>query len=126
MWSLTHDYRVMRDDRGYWCIPAIDLGFRLTSGMASIFTTTLQPYPLLREAVMTGKKYVAKEAASVHIVDEAQPQDRVVPRAMEMAKELSKKDRVAVGAVKSALHRITVELLKEGMKGDIHTILPNL
>eukprot|EP00026_Physarum_polycephalum_P013372 Phypoly_transcript_13766.p1 GENE.Phypoly_transcript_13766~~Phypoly_transcript_13766.p1 ORF type:complete len:244 (+),score=20.87 Phypoly_transcript_13766:299-1030(+) len=126
MWSLCHDYRVMRTDRGFWCIPAVDLGFRLTRGMASIFMTTLQPYPLVRDTVMTGKKFIASEAASVHIVDEALPQSEVVPRAIALAKEHCKKDKRAVGVVKSALHYPTVEALKEGIKGGIQSVFPNL
>jgi enoyl-CoA hydratase/carnithine racemase len=29
MLATAHDFRVMRDDRGYWCLPEVDLGLPL-------------------------------------------------------------------------------------------------
>ena len=60
-------------------------------------------------------------------MDEVQSHDQLVPRALAVAQELSKKDKRSVGVVKEAVHRITVELLREGVKGSsIHSVLPNL
>ena len=33
MLAICHDHRVMREDRGYWCLPEVDLGLPLTPGM---------------------------------------------------------------------------------------------
>jgi enoyl-CoA hydratase/carnithine racemase len=33
MLALAHDWRVMRSDRGYFCLPELDLGMPLPVGM---------------------------------------------------------------------------------------------
>ncbi|MFA4929404.1 MAG: enoyl-CoA hydratase-related protein, partial [Patulibacter sp.] len=36
MLSLTHDAIVMREDRGYWCVPEVDIRIPFTPGMVSL------------------------------------------------------------------------------------------
>ena len=38
MFATAHDFRVMRDDRGYWCLPEVDLGLPLTPAMTAVIT----------------------------------------------------------------------------------------
>lgn len=60
MLAAAHDYRVMREDRGYFCVPEVDLGMPLTKEM----TATLQariPAHALHQAVVTGKRWGAAE-----------------------------------------------------------------
>ena len=41
MLALAHDTRVMRTDRGYVCLPEVDLGMPLAPGMTAIITARL-------------------------------------------------------------------------------------
>jgi enoyl-CoA hydratase/carnithine racemase len=38
MLAAVHDFLVMREDRGYWCLPEVDLGLTLTPAMHGVIT----------------------------------------------------------------------------------------
>jgi enoyl-CoA hydratase/carnithine racemase len=68
MLALACDQRVMRDDRGYFCLPEIDLGIPFTAGMQELITSRLTP-AAAREAMLTGRRYGAADALAAGIVD---------------------------------------------------------
>ena len=41
MLAVAHDFVVMRDDRGYWCLPEVDLGLPLTAAMHAVVSAKL-------------------------------------------------------------------------------------
>src|SRR3954471_7277247 len=43
MLALACDQRVMRADRGYFCLPEVDLGLPFTPGMQALITSRLSP-----------------------------------------------------------------------------------
>ncbi len=43
MLSLAHDFRVMRADRGFWCLPEADINIPFTPGMAALIQSRLAP-----------------------------------------------------------------------------------
>ena len=43
MLSLAHDLRVMRADRGYWCLPEADINIPFTPGMNALIQCQLTP-----------------------------------------------------------------------------------
>ena len=73
MLALACDFRVMRTDRGFFCIPEIDLGLPLAPGMASLIQARL-PKLAAHEAIVTGKRYGGAEALERGIVDYAVPE----------------------------------------------------
>ena len=68
MLSLTLDTRVMRTDRGFWCLPEADLALPLTHEMATAVTAKL-PRTTAHEAIVTGRRYTAGDAQAAGIVD---------------------------------------------------------
>jgi enoyl-CoA hydratase/carnithine racemase len=96
------DHRVMRADRGYWCLPEVDLGLPLTEAMTAAVTARL-PHPAAEEAMLTGRRYDGAEAMAAGIVHEVVAEDDVLPRAMAQATAVAAKDRVVVAAHKWAL-----------------------
>jgi enoyl-CoA hydratase/carnithine racemase len=115
MFALAHDFRVMREDRGFFCIPEVDLGLPLAPGLMAILRARL-PGTVLHEAVVTGRRYGGREAAAERIVEAALPEAEVVPRAVERAASLAGKDRTALAALKRGMYAETLAVL-EGAQG---------
>src|SRR5512142_2666661 len=84
MLSLAHDFRVMRADRGYWCLPEADLGIPFTRGMSALIQARLAPQAA-HEAMITARRYSGVDAAAAAIVDRAVDEDAVRSTAVELA-----------------------------------------
>jgi enoyl-CoA hydratase/carnithine racemase len=102
MMSAAFDWRVMREDRGYWCLPEVDLGLPLTAPMTAAVRARL-PQGALAEAMLTGRRYGAAEALAAGIVDECAPEDGVLDRAVERAAAIAGKDRGVIATHKRSL-----------------------
>ncbi len=103
MLATAHDYVIMREDRGYWCLPEVDLGLPLTPAMYATVAAHL-PEPTLRTAALTGRRYPGPEAVAAGIATEAVGETEVVERALALANELAGKDRVVIAAHKRLLY----------------------
>jgi len=101
--ATAHDVAVMREDRGYWCMPEADLGLPLTAQFLSVLAAKLPPRAL-QQAVMTGRRFGGPEAAAAGIVHESAPADQVLPSAIAVAASLAAKDRRTVTAHKRLLY----------------------
>lgn len=62
MFSLAHDFRVMRADRGYWCLPEADINIPFTPGMAALIQARLTPQAA-HEAMVTARRFGGHDAA---------------------------------------------------------------
>ena len=114
MLALAHDFRVMREDRGFFCLPEIDLasGRPLTDGMTALISAKLERQ-VFHEAVVTGRRYGGYEARDRRIVGEALAQGEVLARAIGMAEELKSKDRVTMAALKQGMYAETIARLQQ-------------
>jgi enoyl-CoA hydratase/carnithine racemase len=84
MLALAHDWRVMRADRGYFCLPEADINIPFTPGMSALIQSKLTP--AAATLTMVGAKRVGgEEAARYEIVDTAVAEDQVVAQAVELA-----------------------------------------
>ncbi len=102
MLSCACDVRVMRDDRGYWCLPEVDLGLPLTVPMQQVVSVRL-PRAAAYDAIMTGRRYTATEAHAIGIVDHVAAEDRVLDLAVELAAVMAPKDRSVIAEHKRLL-----------------------
>src|SRR4051812_1032543 len=56
MLALAHDWRVMRADRGYFCLPEVDIGLPFTPGMDALIRSKLLPATAI-DTMTTGRRY---------------------------------------------------------------------
>jgi enoyl-CoA hydratase/carnithine racemase len=112
MLAVAHDFKVMREDRGYWCLPEVDINIPFTPGM----TALVQARNLKRsahEAMTTGRRYGAPEAVEAGLVDEAVPLDDVVARAVERVAPLAKNDPSTLKTIKQRMYAGELALLRD-------------
>jgi enoyl-CoA hydratase/carnithine racemase len=112
MFSLAHDFRVMRSDRGFWCLPEIDLGMPLRPGMNALITARL-PKPSFHEAIVTGRRYAAEDALAASIVQDTAPEVDVLGAAISMAAPHAGKSRPVMVALKREMYGDAIAALKE-------------
>jgi enoyl-CoA hydratase/carnithine racemase len=111
MLAVAHDFKVMREDRGYWCLPEVEINIPFTPGM----TALVQARNLKRsahEAMTTGRRYGGPEAAEAGLVDEAVPLDEVVARAVEWVAPLAKNDGGTLATIKGRMYAKEIALLR--------------
>jgi enoyl-CoA hydratase/carnithine racemase len=103
MFALAHDYRVMRADRGFFCLPEVDIKIPFTPQMDVLIRARL-PKVVAHEAMCTARRYGGSEAADRQIVDHAVAEDDVLPKAIEIAQGLAGKDRDTIAAIKRRMY----------------------
>jgi enoyl-CoA hydratase/carnithine racemase len=103
MFALAHDQRVMREDRGFFCLPEVDIRIPFTPGMGALIAARLTP-ATAHEAMTTGRRYGGLDAAAAGIVDAAVPADEVLDAALQRARALAAKDPATLAAIKQGLY----------------------
>jgi enoyl-CoA hydratase/carnithine racemase len=111
MLALAHDERVMRADRGYFCLPEVDINIPFTPGMSALISSRL-PTRTAHEAMTTGRRYGGEDAARAGIVEEAVGEEQVLPRALERAAALAGKDPATLKTIKQRIYGDTLAALR--------------
>ncbi|GAA2382611.1 enoyl-CoA hydratase-related protein [Streptomyces glaucosporus] len=112
MFSLAHDFRVMREDRGYWCLPEADIHIPFTPGMSALIQARLAPQTA-HEAMVTARRYGGRDALAAGIVDRAVAEDAVRATALEIAGSLTSKASATLGTIKTRMYGPAVEALRD-------------
>lgn len=92
----------MREDRGYWCLPEVDLGLPVTEAMFATVTARLT-VATAAEALNTARRYTAAEALAAGIVEHTAPEAAVLARALALAAPMAAKNRSVIGQHKRLL-----------------------
>ena len=108
--SSAHDRIVMRSDRGFWCMPEIDLGLPVGRPMAELLLARLPRTAIIR-ALNTGHRFTGPDALAAGIADEICGEDEVLANSIAWAEKFAEKERSVFGDHKQLLHRETIELL---------------
>src|SRR5690349_9481780 len=103
MLSLCHDLRIMRADRGYWCLPEADINIPFTVGMGALIQSRLTPQTA-HEAMVTARRFGGLDAQARQIVDEAVPEAEVRERAIALARQHATKAGPALQTIKQRMY----------------------
>ena len=116
MLAMAHDYRVMRDDRGYFCFPEVDITIPFTPGMAALIQAKTTPQTAIT-AMSTGHRYPGPEAREAGLVDATAQESEIVAAALARLGPILGKDRATLGAIKSTMFSSVTEALRQGSGG---------
>lgn len=111
MLALAHDFLIMREDRGYFCLPEADLGLPFTPGMNSLLLNRL-PRRTAHEVMVSGRRYGGSEAVAAGIVDLALPEEELLGAAIERAAGQAPKNPETLKAIKGRIYAETIDLLE--------------
>lgn len=100
--ALAHDWRTMRADRGFFCLPEVDIQIPFSVGMDALIRAKL-PIATALEAMTTGRRYGGDDAARAGLVTSAVGEDAVLSAAVEMAAPLAVKAGATLGTIKGRM-----------------------
>jgi enoyl-CoA hydratase/carnithine racemase len=112
MFSLANDVRVMRADRGFWCLPEADIGIPFTRGMSALIQARLTPQTA-HQAMTTARRYGGADALAAGIVDSAVDEDAVRSTAVQIAAEQAGKAGATLGTIKARMYATVLDLLRD-------------
>ncbi|WP_413751744.1 enoyl-CoA hydratase-related protein [Streptomyces sp. R-74717] len=112
MFSLAHDFRVMRTDRGYWCLPEADINIPFTQGMSALIQSRLAPQSA-HEAMLTARRYGGGDAQAAGIVDRAVDEDAIRTTAIEIAQAHAGKAGDTLGTIKARMYAPALATLRD-------------
>jgi len=112
MLPLAHDFRVMRADRGFWCLPEADIKLSFTAGMTALIQARLTPQ-VAHEAMVTSRRYGGTHAAAAGITDRAVDAQAVRAAAIEIAAGQAAKADGSIAAIKSRMYAPVLAALRE-------------
>jgi len=110
--ALCADYRVMREDRGFCCMPEIDLGIELPPGTVALISYVMGKRNAEKLSLFAAR-LSAREALEMNAVDEIVKSEEVLPRAIAMAKLLAAKNPKTFAQHKLAQRRAAARVMKE-------------
>lgn len=101
--ALVCDYRIMRDDKGWFCISEVDVGVPIGAEVMAIAEDKLTA-SVYRDAVLTGKRYTGPESLEANIVDAVCSEEELIPKAVEMISGLAEKQRGIFKTLKATMY----------------------
>lgn len=112
MLSLAHDIRVMRADRGYWCLPEAEISIPFTPGMSALIQARLSPQTA-HEAMTTSRRYGGHDAQAAGIVGHTAGEGQVRQAAVEIARAQAAKAGPALGTIKARMYAPVLDALHD-------------
>jgi len=99
MLVLASDYAVMRPDRGFFCLPEIDIGMTLTVRMNALVGTRMRN-KAVRDTLFTGAKIGGEQALALGIVDAVASEDDLAAKGAELCAPMCGKPRHLLAGLK--------------------------
>jgi len=86
--SSVFDHRIMRADRGFWCLPEVDLKMPFTEGLFAGLSSHLSTQTLV-QAMTTGRRFDGPAALAAGIATELVEGDGVLEHALDYATSMA-------------------------------------
>ncbi|MEG3627621.1 enoyl-CoA hydratase-related protein [Streptomyces poriticola] len=112
MFSLAHDFRMMRADRGFWCLPEADIDIPFTTAMTVLIQARLGPRTA-HEAMVTARRYGGTDAAASGIVDLAVAEEGARTAAVDLARLQADKAGDTLGTIKARMYAPVLAALRD-------------
>jgi enoyl-CoA hydratase/carnithine racemase len=110
VWSCCYDFRFMRSDRGYFCIPVIDRHYPILPSTRALLHSVL-PAHVIPGLILSGRRYTGIECSLNNIVADTFPIDDFMQKVMNFAGGL-KKGREIVGRMKDILNGQLIRMME--------------
>ncbi|MBY6538850.1 enoyl-CoA hydratase/isomerase family protein [Rhodococcus sp. BP-349] len=110
MLALCHDTSVMRADRGFFCLPEVNLGMPFTEGMSTLLAERL-PSRTMIDAMTTGRRYGGADALEFGIVQAVAGEDELLSTAVAQAAERVSTRGANLTSIKDSIHVRTLAAL---------------
>jgi enoyl-CoA hydratase/carnithine racemase len=110
MLALAHDWRYMRADRGFFCLPEADINIPFTEGMTALIKSKLTP-AAATDAMITARRYGGGDALVAGLVDGVADEDALLAKAVEHAQPLAAKNGPTMGTIKTRMYAAELEVL---------------
>jgi enoyl-CoA hydratase/carnithine racemase len=101
--SCAFDHRIMREDRGYWCMNEAEIGLELSEELWSILEHRL-PRATAVTAITTARRFNGPDALRYGIVEEVASAVEVLERAVAHGQSLATLDRSTLAHHKRLAH----------------------
>ncbi len=108
--ALSHDYRIMRSDRGFMSLPSVDVGIPFTPGMSALISAKV-PQPAAHDLVVSCRQIGGDEALRLGVVNRVARSEDVVSDAIDLAASMAYKNPSALRIVKRRLYPDAVGML---------------
>jgi Delta3-Delta2-enoyl-CoA isomerase len=118
MLALCHDFRVMRADRGFFCLPEVDIRIPFSSGMSALVQARLMPQ-VAHEAMTTGRRYGGMDAQAAAIVDATAAGGDVLKVAVDRAAALAPKASAVLGTIKQRMYAPVLATLRDAAANEL-------
>lgn len=110
MFSLSGDIRLMRADRGFWCLPEADLGMPFSPGMQDLITGALRRTDAAF-AMTTSTRFDGAGAVAIGVAHAAHPEAELLPAAVEAATAAAGRRGANLAGIKGRLHAAPIASL---------------
>ncbi|GHF13029.1 enoyl-CoA hydratase [Streptomyces spiralis] len=112
MFSLAHDFRLIRADRGFWCLPEAEINIPFTPGMSALIQSRLTPQTA-QHAMVSARRFGGTEAAAAGIVDQAVDESALRTAALELARSHANKAGDTLGTIKTRMYAPVLTVLRD-------------
>ena len=113
MIAMASDYKAMRADRGFFCMPEIDMGMNLIPSMNALVCGKLSGNNL-RDVLLAGSRIGGADALKRGMVDACSDPDQLIAQATALAEPMLGKPRQTLSELKRGINQPILDVIAAG------------